>query len=103
MVGVNKDIKIRVIMRKDTIFWTKAVVGFLLNGRMDNFDLYGEWESLASVHHDEFIACIEADEEDVYVCVGSNEKGRKVKDLSEVIGASEGKLSQWMRNVASGI
>lgn len=65
-------------MRKDKVFWKKEVVGFLLNGRMDNFDLYGEWEPLASVHHDEFIACIEADEDEdeVYVCVGSNEKGR---------------------------
>jgi hypothetical protein len=41
---------------------------------MDHFGLYREWESLASVHHDEFIAYIEADEEEVYVCVGSNKK-----------------------------
>lgn len=43
MVGVSKDIKFGVIMRKDKIFWKKEVIGFLLNGRMDNFDLYEEW------------------------------------------------------------
>lgn len=62
-------------MRKDKIYWKKQIIGFLLNGRRDNFDLYGEWLPIQSKILDSFIEEIERDDDNVYVCVGDDSQG----------------------------
>lgn len=62
-------------MDKEKVFWGKNFIGYLLNGKIDNFDFYGKWipgentELLA-----EFYRKIEEEEEE-YIFVGDEKKG----------------------------